>query len=423
MANNGFASAIGTPEAHVTPNGHRFGGWWTESVAGTQITSGTQVANNGNREEVDPITQIYARWLQNDAIIERVHYDGSIEDAGIHTVWLAGAISEPLPINSPGNGQVFSGWWTQDGTGGVWGERVTASTFITTDQHTAGTPIRIYARWQVYVSAPIVTNINISQGALTWSTLHSVDRFYITIVGSEDPPIMTTGTTFDFSGFAPGTHTISIVAANSGGVESVPTVIAVVIPTPTHTPVVTIRFVGYNDQVLQTMVVGVDENADVAPSVPDRPDGTRTFRFVRWEMSQVIAQNGDITQTFLAIWEEVLEDTTTEIKEVRFVDSRVTGGFATVIRAVDNLATDIAKPTNWTRTGYVLSWETTIVDDTMVFTAVWTAQTQDQAPSFVRGTLPWILIAASGLLVLISIILLTISLRNRRQKYATPAQR
>jgi len=145
IAENGFATAIGIP---VAPGGHRFGGWWTTPITGgEQVTSGTTVANRENTETVEAITQIYARWLQNTATVVRVNYDETTESVGVQSVVFTGALGNPL-VEPADDNLVFGGWWTQDGTGGNWGERVAPNTFITELQNS--TTVNIYARWEVY---------------------------------------------------------------------------------------------------------------------------------------------------------------------------------------------------------------------------------------------------------------------------------
>ncbi|MCL2593352.1 MAG: hypothetical protein FWD82_08325, partial [Defluviitaleaceae bacterium] len=267
IANNSFVTAIEAPIA--SPNGHHFYGWWTNNGTsgnwGNLVDVNTAVANIGNLETVEQIETLYARWTQNTAAVERIHYDNSIESLGVQVVWLAGVVMEPvLSSHLPADENlVFGGWWSQNGAGGDWGQRITANTFITEAQN--GTTIQIFARWQLYVPRPVLDEFNLSTRRISWESNISGASFVVSVNGeayqeqAEDY--------FNFAHFTQGTHTISIRTV-SAGYESDTLFVTVVIP---HTPTFTEVWTGY------------DTN-EPRPAIGDTiMDGVYEYELVRWD--------------------------------------------------------------------------------------------------------------------------------------------
>ncbi|MCL2570261.1 MAG: InlB B-repeat-containing protein [Firmicutes bacterium] len=287
IAENSFTTAVGIP---IAPGGHRFNGWWTTpSIGGEQVASGTIVANRGNTETVDPITQIYARWEQNQATVVRVNYDGTTESVGTQNVVFAGAVGDPL-VEPTDDTLVFGGWWTQDGTGGNWGARVNSNTFIDTVQD--GTTINIYARWQIYVPRPTLSSLNLSGGTITWGTITGAE--FLVAVNGVNRPIQT-GNLFDFSDLEPGSHTISIRTVASNGDESDALEITVVIPQPVTVDVI---YRSQNIQIGTTQVLEDKENR-VTPTNPERTG----WQFMGWELAAPTQDNnGRWVFIFNAVW-------------------------------------------------------------------------------------------------------------------------
>ena len=292
VANNTFAIATADPVAQNTPNGHRFNGWWTQDGTGgnwgEQITYSTLVANRSNTEEVAVITTLYARWLQNTATIIRVNYDGSTENVGEQTVWLSGAVGYPT-VEPTDETLVFGGWWTQDGTGGNWGQRVNANTFITEAQN--GTTIEIFARWQVYVSRPVLSALNLTQGSISWMPISGA-TFIVSINGVDRAP--QSGASFDFSDFAAGEdYTISIVTVAGDGSQSDAFTITISIPEDIHIPTFTEDWAGYEG---------------ARPTIGDtRTIGEYEYELVRWDTVVNTELNGDTTIIHTARWERIEE--------------------------------------------------------------------------------------------------------------------
>ena len=398
IAENSFLAATAVPS--VLPNGHRFNGWWTNNGAGSNwgvlVDNNTVVANVGNIETVEHIETLYAMWIANTATVERVHYGNSIENIGPQVVWLAGAVMEPiLSSHLPADENlVFGGWWSQDGTGGEWGQRVTANTFITEAQN--GTTIQIFARWQLYVPRPVLDEINLSTRRISWESSISGATFVVSINGgvyeeqSEDY--------FDFSQFASGTHTISIRTA-SAGYESDALFVTIVIP---HTPTFNEVWTGYTGT--RPVIGGT------------RIDGEYTYEMVRWDSVVTTAANGDVTLTHTAVWVRVEAIGPTEVVAVHFVDSRGTGGFGTETRTVVDLEDDIISP-DWARQGYILSWETTVEDGVMTFMAVWTPQNQGgyELDNFEMNAISWIFLG-SAISLAVAFVLVSILAAKRRRK-------
>ena len=399
IAENSFIDAI---EAPITsPNGHRFYGWWTNNGTsgnwGSLVDANTTVANVGNLETVEQIKTLYARWAQNTATVERIHYDNSIENLGAQYVWLAGAVMEPVLSNHLPTDEnlVFGGWWSQDGTGGEWGQRVTANTFITEAQN--GTTIQIFARWQLYVSRPVLEEFNLSTIRISWESSISGASFVVSVNGEAYEE--QAENYFNFAHFTQGTHTISIRTV-SAGYESDALFVTVVIP---HTPTFTEVWTGY------------DTN-EPRPVIGDTiMDGGYEYELVRWDSVLTTAANGDRTLTHTAVWERVEAVQSAEVTIIHFIDSRTTGGFDTVTRTVVDLKYDIVSPV-WTREGYILSWEVTVEDGTMTFMAIWTLQNQGSYQS--RNpitTVSWFLLAFSIFLTVASLVVFIIALKIKNK--------
>jgi len=292
IAENTFAAAVAEPVESRIPNGHRFGGWWTTpSGTGTEVTSATTVANRGNTETVDVITQLFARWEQNQATVIRVNYDGTTENVGVQNVVFAGAVGDPT-VEPTDQTLVFGGWWTQDGTSGNWGTRVNANTFITEAQNS--TTINIYARWQIYVPRPTLSGLNLSGGTITWGTITGAE--FLVAVNGVNRPIQT-GNLFDFSDLAPGTHIISIRTVASNGDESDALEITVEIP---QLVTVDVIYRSENVQIGTTQVLEDKENR-VAPIDPERTG----WQFMGWELAAPTQDNnGRWIFVFNAVWSQ-----------------------------------------------------------------------------------------------------------------------
>ena len=464
IAENSFLNVI--EALAVTPNGHHFYGWWTNNGTsgnwGDLVDINTAVANVGNLETVEHIAILYARWMPNTAIVERVHYDDSVENLGIHVVWFAGAVMEPVLSNHlpADENLVFGGWWSQDGTGGEWGMRVTANTFITKAQN--GTTTQIFARWQLYVPRPSLNKIDLLTQSISWESNISGASFVISVNGeaykgqAEDH--------FSFAHFTQGTHTISIRTV-SAGYESDALFVTIVIP---HTPTFAEVWTGYDDNeprpdigdtrmydgyeyelVRWDSLLSTAENGDMTlthtavwvrieapvhtPTFTEvwtgyddnepRPDKGDTrmydgyeYELVRWDSLLSTAENGDMTLTHTAVWVRIEAILSTEVVTIHFVDSRSIGGFGIDTRTVVDIEKDIASP-NWTREGYILSWEATVEDGIMTFTAVWTPQNQGdyELGNFTMNAISWILLGFSISLTVAFVLVIIFSEKRRRK--------
>ncbi|MCL2756124.1 MAG: InlB B-repeat-containing protein [Firmicutes bacterium] len=350
IAENGFTTAIGTPTA---PGGHRFAGWWTTpSIGGAEVTSGTTVANRGNTETVDVITQIYARWDQNQATVIRVNYDGTTENFGVQNVVFAGVVGDPT-VEPTDQTLVFGGWWTTDGSGsGIWGTRVNPNTFITEAQNS--TTIEIFARWQLYVPRPTLSGLNLSGGTITWANIIGAE-FLVSVNGIDRP--MQTGNLFDFSDLAPGSHTISIRTVASNGDESDALTITVDIPQPITVDVI---YRSENVQIGTTQVLE-DKEDRVAPTDPERTG----WQFMGWELAAPTQDsNGRWVFVFNAIWAQEF----TVVFMNGIADDSQQIGTSQVVYDFANIVT----PQDPERTGFTFGgWSRVESGATVTYTAEW----------------------------------------------------
>jgi uncharacterized repeat protein (TIGR02543 family) len=135
---------LGTTLLTPARTGHTFGGWYTEpDGGGTQFTETTSVTGN--------IT-VYAKWTvipggpqpdwsytvtfdKNGGTTDSAPKIIIVADPG-HTV----SVLPTPPTKTSGSDIYFQGWYTQNGTGGNWGNPFYETTQVTGD-------ITVYAKW------------------------------------------------------------------------------------------------------------------------------------------------------------------------------------------------------------------------------------------------------------------------------------
>ena len=280
-----YTSVIGAPA--TAPGGHHFVGWFTDPVAGTQVTGATVASNLGNHGTVDRITTIYARWSMNTATINRVHYNANVE-VMVATRLFSAVLSEPEGTDRP-LGMVFAGWFrTPSG-----GSRLTVNDFISVDEH--GQTFNIYARWQVYVSTPTNGVIDFSQNRITWAQ-PLADHFLVSVNGAA--PVLRTESYFSFANFTPGTYQFSIIAFNATNDPSIPFTITLVIPAPaTYSILLTSE--GSAFYIIDNLVNLANAQALINAVVP--PANTTTQTFGGW---RIVGINNRV-MTVEAIWNPV----------------------------------------------------------------------------------------------------------------------
>lgn len=126
---------------------------------------------------------------------------------------------------------------------------------------------------------------------------------------------------WNFGDLTPGPYTVTVRAFDEDGVYSAQSAPFILVVSEPELPTLTIVFVDDDGEILQTRIVGVDENPHVAPTMPNRTIGQNEYRFIRWDMIQTVAQNGDVVQTFNAIWEQIEEPTHIPTLRIIFVDN------------------------------------------------------------------------------------------------------
>ncbi len=112
-------------------NGYTFGGWYTSTVGGSQVTAATVVELTANQT-------LYARWTANVVTSYTVTFDANGGSVGTtsKTVTNGGTYGElPTPTRS---GYTFSGWYTQTSGGTQIASSMTVS--LTANQ-------TLYAHW------------------------------------------------------------------------------------------------------------------------------------------------------------------------------------------------------------------------------------------------------------------------------------
>ena len=148
------AAVANIPSTAPLRTGYTFGGWYTASTGGTQVT-------NGSYTPASPYGAItlYARWSANTN--NSITYDGqgatTAASGGSATYTTAAAVAT-IPTTAPlRSGYTFSGWFTAS-TGG---------TQVTNGSYTPASPygaITFYAQWTPLTNNAITYN---GQGATT----------------------------------------------------------------------------------------------------------------------------------------------------------------------------------------------------------------------------------------------------------------
>ena len=149
------ATAIASiPTTAPLRSGYTFGGWFTASTGGTQVTNGGYTPSS----PYGAIT-IYARW--SAITTNAITYDGqgaTTAASGGSTTYTTAAAVASIPTTAPlRTGYNFAGWFTAS-TGG---------TQVTNGSYTPSTPfgaITLYAQWNAITTNAITYN---GQGATT----------------------------------------------------------------------------------------------------------------------------------------------------------------------------------------------------------------------------------------------------------------
>ncbi len=150
--------------------GYMFDGWWTEYEGGTKVSADFIVTGDGT---------IFAHWTEVAPDVVVVTFNGNggtlAEGDEIRTLFKDGAVGD-LPAATR-TGYTLDGWWTE----AVGGERVTASTTVSTDA-------TYYARWtpnvyDVVFESNGTTLIAIS---VTYDSAYSTDDFPVPTYAGHD---------------------------------------------------------------------------------------------------------------------------------------------------------------------------------------------------------------------------------------------
>ena len=120
-----------------TKTGYDFAGWYTED--GTLDNSwGTVVTESSTVDLIGDIT-LYAKWTASTYTVTFDPNGGEVSQTSKDVTYNSAYGDLPEPTKA---GYDFAGWYTKDGTDGVWGVRVIGDTTVTTAKdHT------LYAKW------------------------------------------------------------------------------------------------------------------------------------------------------------------------------------------------------------------------------------------------------------------------------------
>lgn len=186
---------------------YAFIGWYTDSAYTVPYTGGAVTSS----------MTLYARWaeLSSDNIEYTVSYDLGYAGEELAAEKTIGKHLYGAPVPAAREGYTFAGWWiSMENKADRLSFRYTEETLFDADT-------TLFAVWQANDAECAAPAVSVSQHAIEWDAIASVNSYLVTIVAPDDTVIRnaqpTTSTTIAEEFTQTGVYRIEVSAATAGG--------------------------------------------------------------------------------------------------------------------------------------------------------------------------------------------------------------
>ncbi len=186
---------------------YAFIGWYTDSAYTVPYTGGAVTSS----------MTLYARWaeLSSDNIEYTVSYDLGYAGEELAAEKTIGKHLYGAPVPAAREGYTFAGWWIS------MENKADRLSFRYTEETVFDADTTLFAVWQANDAECAAPAVSVSQHAIEWDAIASVNSYLVTIVAPDDTVIRnaqpTTSTTIAEEFTQTGVYRIEVSAATAGG--------------------------------------------------------------------------------------------------------------------------------------------------------------------------------------------------------------
>lgn len=186
---------------------YAFIGWYTDSAYTVPYTGGAVTSS----------MTLYARWaeLSSDNIEYTVSYDLGYAGEELAAEKTIGKHLYSAPVPAAREGYTFAGWWIS------MENKADRLSFRYTEETVFDADTTLFAVWQANDAECAAPAVSVSQHAIEWDAIASVNSYLVTIVAPDDTVIRnaqpTTSTTIAEEFTQTGVYRIEVSAATAGG--------------------------------------------------------------------------------------------------------------------------------------------------------------------------------------------------------------
>lgn len=186
---------------------YAFIGWYTDSAYTVPYTGGAVTSS----------MTLYARWaeLSSDNVEYTVSYDLGYAGEELAAEKTIGKHLYGAPVPAAREGYTFAGWWIS------MENKADRLSFRYTEETVFDADTTLFAVWQANDAECAAPAVSVSQHAIEWDAIASVNSYLVTIVAPDDTVIRnaqpTTSTTVAEEFTQTGVYRIEVSAATAGG--------------------------------------------------------------------------------------------------------------------------------------------------------------------------------------------------------------
>ena len=186
---------------------YAFIGWYTDSAYTVPYTGGAVTSS----------MTLYARWaeLSSDNVEYTVSYDLGYAGEELAAEKTIGKHLYGAPVPAAREGYTFAGWWIS------MENKADRLSFRYTEETVFDADTTLFAVWQANDAECAAPAVSVSQHAIEWDAIASVNSYLVTIVAPDDTVIrdarLTTSTTIAEEFTQTGVYRIEVSAATAGG--------------------------------------------------------------------------------------------------------------------------------------------------------------------------------------------------------------
>lgn len=186
---------------------YAFIGWYTDSAYTVPYTGGAVTSS----------MTLYARWaeLSSDNVEYTVSYDLGYAGEELAAEKTIGKHLYGAPVPAAREGYTFAGWWIS------MENKADRLSFRYTEETVFDADTTLFAVWQANDAECAAPAVSVSQHAIEWDAIASVNSYLVTIVAPDDTVIRnarpTTSTTIAEEFTQTGVYRIEVSAATAGG--------------------------------------------------------------------------------------------------------------------------------------------------------------------------------------------------------------